>query len=86
MTITLDSSGQLVVPKSLQEAAGIRPGMTLEIRSLGDRIEIQPVSPSVRLVQEGPLTVLDHFSPGQGLTEETVQAVRARLRERDSSD
>lgn len=84
MTVTIDAAGRLVVPKALRDAAGLRPGMVLEIRAQGDKIEIQPASSSVRIVQQGPLAVLHHVDTRELLTEETVLTLRSMLRNRAS--
>lgn len=78
---TIDSSGRLVLPKTIRDEAGILPGMTLRITVEEGRIEIEPVPREVRIVQKGPLRCAVPVEEGPSLTEETVQRVRQEIRE-----
>jgi AbrB family looped-hinge helix DNA binding protein len=57
MKTTIDAAGRLVIPKQIRQQAGLRPGMTLEVRCHDGRIEIEPAPARVRLVRDGPLLV-----------------------------
>ena len=50
MSITIDAAGRLVVPKAIRDAAGLQPGMALDIRLRGGRIEIEPQPVEIRIV------------------------------------
>jgi AbrB family looped-hinge helix DNA binding protein len=53
---TIDEAGRVVIPKEISEAAGLRPGMSLEVRYDDGRIEIErQLSP--RLVRRGRFLV-----------------------------
>lgn len=41
MSITIDSAGRLVVPKSVRDAMGLRPGMPVDVTFVDGHIEIE---------------------------------------------
>jgi AbrB family looped-hinge helix DNA binding protein len=47
----MDAAGGVVIPKQLRQAASLEPGQELEITQRDGRIEIEPLSASVRLVE-----------------------------------
>ncbi len=51
MRTTIDGAGRVVIPKQLRRAAALEPGQELEITEHDGRIEIEPVSVPVRLVE-----------------------------------
>ncbi len=51
MRTTIDAAGRVVIPKQLRQAASLEPGQELEITERDGRIEIEPVSAPVRLVE-----------------------------------
>lgn len=82
MKVSIDSSGRLVVPKQLREAAGLEPGMPLEIRLHDGRLEIEPGPRKVRLEWHDDVLVAVPEEPGEPLTQEVVERTRQELRER----
>ncbi len=58
VTISIDASGRLMVPEPIREQAGFEPGMALEIRYRGGRIEIEPAS-TVGEASPGPASRKD---------------------------
>lgn len=82
MKVSIDSAGRLVVPKKLREAAGLEPGMPLEIRLHDGRLEIEPEPRKVRLVREGRLLVAVPEEPGEPLTQEMVEETLREIRGR----
>jgi len=46
MLVRLSSKGQLVVPKSIRVALGLRPGAQLHMELVQDRIILEPVAPA----------------------------------------
>lgn len=48
MKAALDAAGRLVVPKSLRQALGLKPGQALEIRAGDGRLEIEIASTPMR--------------------------------------
>lgn len=41
MSVTIDSAGRLVVPKSVRDAMGLRPGMPVDVAFVDGHIEIE---------------------------------------------
>jgi AbrB family looped-hinge helix DNA binding protein len=82
VSTTIDDSGRLVLPESIRDEVGIRPGMTLEITVEDGRIESEPAPREIRVVQRGPLWVAVPVEPGEPLTESTVENVRREIRKR----
>lgn len=80
MTVTIDQAGRLVVPKALREAAGIQPGMPLEVRVHDGRIEIEPAPVRVRIEDRGGFPVAVHEGPVPVLAADVVTETRDRLR------
>jgi AbrB family looped-hinge helix DNA binding protein len=44
-TVTVSAKFQVVIPRRIREALGIRPGQKLQAFQYGDRIELVPVRP-----------------------------------------
>ena len=82
MKVSIDSAGRLVVPKKLREAAGLEPGMPLEIRLHDGRLEIEPAPRKVRLEREGRLLIAVPEEPGEPLTREIVDKTLREIRGR----
>jgi AbrB family looped-hinge helix DNA binding protein len=57
MKTTIDSAGQMVIPREIRQEAGIQPGMPLEILWHEGRIEIKPAALPVKFVRKGKLLV-----------------------------
>ncbi|MHA6621533.1 AbrB/MazE/SpoVT family DNA-binding domain-containing protein [Pseudonocardia sp. DLS-67] len=53
MRTTIDGAGRVVIPKQLRQAASLEPGQELEITERDGRIEIEPLSAPVQLVERG---------------------------------
>ena len=79
MKTTMDKAGRLVIPKEIRDAAGLRPGMTLDIRCADGRITIEPDSLPIRLVERDGLLVMEALVPVEPLTDEIVQETRELL-------
>jgi AbrB family looped-hinge helix DNA binding protein len=79
-TTTIDSAGRLVLPKAVRDEAGILPGMTLRITVEEGKIEVEPVTREVRVVQRGPLRIAVPVEEGPFLTGVTVDQVRREAR------
>lgn len=45
--VRVSSKGQLVVPKEIREALGIRPGTILEVTRKGRKIVLEPLAASM---------------------------------------
>jgi AbrB family looped-hinge helix DNA binding protein len=80
MQVTMDPTGNLVVPEKIRKQAGIVPGAPLEIQVRDGRIEIEPSPRDVRLVRKGRLTVAVPAVSSPPLTAEIVERVLDDLR------
>jgi AbrB family looped-hinge helix DNA binding protein len=80
MKTTIDSAGRLVIPKDVRREAGLRPGMTVEVRWHNGRVEIEPAPLVVDVTRRGRLTVAVPRRAVVPLVAEEVEGVRRRLR------
>lgn len=81
MSTAIDSAGRLVIPKPVRDAAGIAPGMPLEVRFRDGRIEIEPSPLEISIETVDGVAVASPSSPVPVLSADTVTATRDRLRE-----
>jgi AbrB family looped-hinge helix DNA binding protein len=81
--VNIDSAGRVVIPKAIRDQIGIVPGMALRITVEEGKIEIEPVTRKVRIVQRGPLRVAVPVEEGPPLTDEAVERVRREFHQRD---
>ena len=72
MSITIDAAGRLVVPRRIRDAAGLRPGMQLDIRLRGGCIEIEPRPIQVSIRTVGGVAVAVPSGSAETLTAEAV--------------
>ncbi len=79
MKTTIDSAGRLVIPMEIRREAGIKPGMTLDVRTHEGRIEIEPVPLEVKLVRRGRLLVAVPQKSVPPLTAGIVEETRRKL-------
>lgn len=83
MTSTIDSAGRIVIPRDVREAAGLEPGVPLEIRVHDGRVEIEPMPRAVRVVRRGRLSVaVPVEESGERLTNEQVRRTTDAVRRR----
>jgi len=82
MNITIDSAGRLVIPKSLRDEAGLKPGIDLEIRIEDGRIEIEPVAIPALLKRKGRFLVAAFPASTPPLKEKTVRKIIKKIRHR----
>ena len=52
MTLTIDSAGRVVIPKTMRDQIGLTAGSELEINLKDGRLELEPVS-KVRIERQG---------------------------------
>jgi AbrB family looped-hinge helix DNA binding protein len=83
MTVTIDSSGRLVVPRSIRAQAGLRPNLPLEIRCRDGRIEIEPAPRPVTRVKKGRVAVA-MATVSERLSAATVREIQRSLRDRQA--
>ncbi len=82
ITVSLDDSGHLLLPEAIREAAGLNPGMVLEIRYRNGRVEIEPPAPKMRIVEKRGVYVATPEEPLKPLTAEMVRETQETLRAR----
>jgi len=78
---SIDAAGRLVIPKSIREAAGLRPDTPLEIRYENGRVEIEPAPAEVRIEVRRGVAVAVPVGPVPPVTTEEVEAIRRAIRE-----
>jgi AbrB family looped-hinge helix DNA binding protein len=74
MKTAIDAAGRVVVPKSLRDELGLRPGLPLEIRSRDGALLIEPIPTPVALVRRGKRMVARPVVKLPKLTQEEVRA------------
>lgn len=81
--ISIDGSGRVVIPRAIREAAGVRPGIPLDVRLHDGRIEIEPASHEIE-VSIGPdgLPIAVAREPLPRLEEEQVRQTLEAIRDR----
>jgi AbrB family looped-hinge helix DNA binding protein len=80
MKITVDSVGRIVVPKSLRDALGLRPGSTVDISLYGSGLQLIATGRTARLVDEGGVLVATGETPiDDDLVFGLIDADRRRL-------
>ncbi len=81
MRTTIDAAGRLVIPKAVCDAAGLKPGMELDVRVCEGRIEIEPSASFITLVQRGRWLVAVLSVDAEPLPGSAVQDLIEQLRE-----
>jgi AbrB family looped-hinge helix DNA binding protein len=80
MVTTIDSAGRIVVPKSLREELGFKPGQKLELSAVDGRLEVEhPITP-MRLVKRKGRLVAVADRPMPTLTSDMVRETLERTR------
>ena len=81
MTSTIDSAGRVVIPKSVREAARLRPGTRVRFRveSVGVLIEAEPLA--VSLERRGTVVVAVPRTPVPALSVDEVAKTIDEIRE-----
>lgn len=57
MMVTIDPGGRIVLPKSLRDALGLRPGSAVDVSRYGPGLQLVPAGRTARLVEEDGLLV-----------------------------
>lgn len=79
-SITLDSAGRLVLPKTVRDRLHLRAGAKLKLELVADKIELTPEpNENVRVVKKGGLLVVTGLEGGF----DAVKAVKAAREERE---
>jgi AbrB family looped-hinge helix DNA binding protein len=79
MKSTIDESGRLVIPREVRRAAGLEPGMPLDVRVDDGAVVIEPAPMPVSMERRGRFVVAQPSRPVPALKERTVQKTRERL-------
>jgi AbrB family looped-hinge helix DNA binding protein len=74
MRTAIDAAGRVIVPKSLRDEIGLRPGSPLEIRASDGALVIEPIPTAVTLVRRGKRMVARPAAKLPKLTQEEVRA------------
>jgi len=82
MRVSIDSAGRLVIPKPIRESAGLEPGMELEIEYRDGKVQIEPAPKQVKWAKRGSFTVATAPEGVNPLTNQEVQAILRRVRDR----
>ena len=80
MRVTIDAAGRIVVPKSLRQTLGFKPGQPLEIRAEDGRLEIEAAATPVQLKKRGKGVVAFPDAELPALTAELVRETLDRVR------
>ena len=80
MKVAIDAAGRLVIPKSLRQALGLKPGQELEIRAGDGRLEIEIAPTPLRLKKRGRGVVAVPETDLPALTAEQVRETLERVR------
>jgi AbrB family looped-hinge helix DNA binding protein len=81
MRTTIDAAGRVVIPKPMRDELGLRAGIEVELTLRDGRIEIEPVSKPVRLVERDGFLAAEVDDDEEGpLTSSEIRDVLDRLR------
>jgi antitoxin component of MazEF toxin-antitoxin module len=75
----IDPASRLVLPRALCRAAGIAPGIVVDLRLENGTIVVQPAPTRVRLERRGQFVVARRLEPGPPLTNDIVQQTRDQV-------
>ena len=77
---TIDSAGRFVIPKSIRQAAGLRPGQPIDIRIENGRIAIEPAPIEVRIEVRNGIAVAVPTGPTPAIGREDIETLKHQLR------
>ena len=87
MKAVVDPEGQVVLPRSVLEAAGLKPGGEVEISVRDGTIAVEPARVPRRLIMKGRVTAIVAEVPVPPVTVEMVnQMLDSMRREREGLD
>jgi AbrB family looped-hinge helix DNA binding protein len=79
MTTTIDEAGRIVIPRDLRRAAGLEPGLPLEVYVQDGAVVIEPAPTPVVIERRGRFAVARPKTPGPKLSTETVEKTRSQV-------
>jgi AbrB family looped-hinge helix DNA binding protein len=77
LTVDLDKSGRIVLPKPLRDKLQLEPGAKLEIETSGEEIRLRPLRENAPLRKKQGVWV---FRSGEPLSAETVEETLREIR------
>jgi AbrB family looped-hinge helix DNA binding protein len=80
MRTTIDAAGRVVIPKALRDEAGLGAGAEVEVELRDGRIEIEPATVPMRVVEKDGDVLIEADVEVPPLTDEDVRAVLERVR------
>lgn len=81
MKTTIDRAGRVVIPKSVRESAGLKPGVAVRIEYRDGKVEIEPVGKRVKWVRKGSFIVARAPRGTPPMTNEQVRRLIEETRE-----
>ncbi len=81
MKATIDGAGRVVIPKTIREMAGLRPGQELRVEWRDQIVSLEPVRPEAKLVRRGKRYVLAAPAGTPPLNEDAVRQTLEEIRE-----
>jgi len=79
MRRTIDAAGRIVIPLELRRAAGIEPGVVLDLRLENGAVVIEPAATTVRIERRRRFAVANPVPVIPPLTNDIVQETRDQL-------
>jgi AbrB family looped-hinge helix DNA binding protein len=80
MRTTVDGAGRIVIPKPVREQAGLRAGSEVDVEFRDGRIEIEPTTTDMRLIDDEAGAIIEAAAEMPLLTTEQVRDVLERVR------
>lgn len=80
MRVSIDRTGRLVIPKPVRAELGLEDGGEVEVSTREGRIEIEPISTPVRLVERDGFLAAESEHEGPPLTVDAVRDLLERSR------
>lgn len=77
--VQLPARGQITLPTDFRRKLGLKEGSLLEMRLVGDRIEIRLVPGSTQMLREYTEAEIQQFLEDDKISEETADTVRRLL-------
>lgn len=80
MRTTIDRAGRVVIPKPVRDEAGLEPGTEVEVWFRDGRVEIEPATVPMRLVEHSGRATIEAAQEMPPLTSAEVRNVLERVR------
>lgn len=80
MRTTIDGAGRVVIPKAVRDEAGLEAGAEVDVEFRDGRIEIEPTTVAMRLVERECGVTIDAGAEMPLLTSDAVRDVLERVR------